>query len=84
MTKLTNTISVNYSTAQGRKSGLITLNLRYIAEENRLDCLGAEFSDCDVEERMTDTSILTDIYSQMENQLLEKNELNLEYTIANR
>ena len=69
MTKISKAISLKYTTEEGIKSGLITLNLRYTPENDRLDCMGAEFSDNDVEARIRNTSILADIYSLMGNQL---------------
>ena len=74
MTKISRTISLKYSTHEEIKSGLIVLNLRYIPEDNKLDCLGAEFSDSEIERRLRNTSILTDIYSQMVNEFVYENQ----------
>ena len=73
MTKISNAILLKYTTEKGIKSGLVTLNLRYTPENDRLDCMGAEFSDNDVEARIRNTSILADIYSLMGNKLSYKN-----------
>jgi hypothetical protein len=74
MTKLTRIISMNYDSKEGTKSGLIILNLRYIPEDNKLDCLGAEFSDSEIEAHLRNTSILTEIYSEMINEFVYENQ----------
>jgi len=81
MTKITRVISLNYDTRKGTKSGLVILNLRYIPEDNKLDCLGAEFSDGDIESRLRNTSILTNIYSEMVNEFVYENQSKKELVI---
>jgi len=65
MTKLTNVIMLKYPTDGQIRAGLINLNYRYILDENRLDCLGAEFSDSNIASKIEDTDMLTNIDSQM-------------------
>ena len=65
MTKLTNVIMLKSPTDGQIKAGLINLNYRYILDENRLDCLGAEFSDSNIASKIEDTDMLTNIDSQM-------------------
>ena len=74
MTKLTRVISMNYETNEGTKSGLVILNLRYMPEDNKLDCLGVEFSDSGIEARLRNTPVLTDIYSEMVNEFVNENQ----------
>ena len=56
---------LKYPTDGQIKAGLINLNYRYILDENRLDCLGAEFSDSNIASKIEDTDMLTNIDSQM-------------------
>ena len=65
MTKFTNVIMLKYPTDGQIKAGLINLNYRYTLDENRLDCLGAEFSDSNIASKIEDTDMLTNIDSQM-------------------
>jgi hypothetical protein len=65
MTKFTNVIMLKYPTDGQINAGLINLNYKYILDENRLDCLGAEFSDSNIASKIEDTDMLTNIDSQM-------------------
>lgn len=65
MTKLINVIMLKYPTDGQINAGLINLNYKYILDENRLDCLGAEFSDSNIASKIEDTDMLTNIDSQM-------------------
>lgn len=53
---------------------MIVLNLRYVPEDNNLDCLGGEFSDSEIEARVRNTSILTDVYTQTVDELVYENQ----------
>lgn len=65
MTKFTNVIMLKYPTDGQINAGLINLNYKYILDENRLDCLGVEFSDSNIASKIEDTDMLTNIDSQM-------------------
>ena len=81
MTKVTRAISLKYRKKEGVRSGLVFLNLRYIPEDNKLDYLGAEFSDSDTKASVLNTSILSDIYSQMVDELVNGNQSRKEVVI---
>ena len=81
MTKITKAISLKYMTEKGVRSGLVFLNLRYTPEDNKLDYLGAEFSNSDTKASLRSTSILSNIYSQMVDELVYGNQSNKEVVI---
>jgi hypothetical protein len=79
MTKITNVIMIKYDTNQGQKIGQIKLNFRYIYEDNKIDCLGVEFSDLDTQQCVGNTSLLFDLQSKLMNRL--KREYNSEFEL---
>ena len=78
MTKLTNLIMLKYPTDGQVKSGLINLIYTYNTDEDRLDCLGAEFTDCAIASKTEDIDILTNIDFQMKEELTQSLYYNLQ------
>ena len=56
---------LKYPTDGQVKSGLINLIYTYNMDENRLDCLGAEFTDCAIASKTEDIDILANIDFQI-------------------